>query len=67
MFTATPKMDASPSSPSWGNIPENYSAPPQVASEEMGKSNKFFGGKELEINLGYHQVYSWCISIPPQW
>ena len=22
---------------------------------------------ELEINLGCHQVYPWCISTPPQW
>ena len=53
----TRKMDASSSSPSLGNILGNYS----------GKSNKGLGGKELEINLGCHQVYRWCISTPPQW
>ena len=31
-------MDASHSRPSLGNIPESYSAPPWVASEEKGKS-----------------------------
>ena len=49
-------MDASPNSPSLGNTPENYSAPPQVASEEKDKSNKG-GGMEPEVNLGCHQVY----------
>ena len=48
------KMDASPSSPSLGNIPGNYSVTPQVASEEKDKSNKGCGGVELEINLGCH-------------
>ena len=38
-------MDASPSSPSLGNIPENYSVPPRVASEEKGRSNKVLGGR----------------------
>ena len=61
------KMDASPSSPSLGNILGNYSAPPQVASEEKGKSNKGLGGKKLEINLGCCQLYTWCISTLPQW
>ena len=57
-FTGMHKMDASPNSPSLGNILENYSDPPRVASEEKGKSNKGLGGKELEINLGCHQVYT---------
>ena len=35
----------------WETFQESYSAPPQVASEEKGKSNKGLGGKELEINL----------------
>ena len=33
-------MERVPSSPSLGNIPEDYSAPPRVASEEKGKSNQ---------------------------
>ena len=57
MCTSTRPTDASPSSPSLGNILGNYS----------GKSNKGLGGKEPEINLGCHQVYPWCISTPPQW
>ena len=39
--------DASPSSPSLGGIPKSYSAPPRVASEEKGKSNKGLSGMEL--------------------
>ena len=50
-------MDTYPSSPSLGNIPENYSSPTRVASKEKGKLNKGRGGKELKINLGCHQVY----------
>ena len=57
-FTGMHKTDASPRSPSLGNILENYSAPPRVASEENGKSNKGLGGKELEISLRCHQVYT---------
>ena len=41
----------------WETFQESYSAPPQVASEEKGKSNKDLGGKELEINLECYQVY----------
>ena len=48
------ETDTSPSSPSSGNILGNYS----------DKSNKGCGGTELEINLGYHQIYPWCISTP---
>ena len=51
MCTGSWMMDASPNSPGLGNIPENYSAPPQVASEEKGKSNKCLGVKKLKINL----------------
>ena len=51
----------------WETFWESDSAPPQVASEEKDKSNKGLGGKELEINLEYHQVYPWYISTPPQW
>ena len=45
----------------WETFQESYSAPPQVASEEKGKSNRGLGGKELEIHLGCHQVYPWCL------
>ena len=65
MCTGSWMMDASPNSPGLGNIPENYSAPPQVASEEKDKSNKG-GGMEPEINLGCHQVYPWYIPTPPR-
>ena len=67
MYIGTRNMDTSPRSPTFGNIPANYSAPPQVASEEMGKPNTGVGGKELDMNLGCRQVYPWCISMPPQW
>ena len=40
-------MDASPSSPSLEGIPQSYSAPSQVTSEEKGKSNKSLGGIKL--------------------
>ena len=43
----TCKMDASPSSPSLGNISKDYSAPLWAASEEDKKSNEGLGGKEL--------------------
>ena len=39
--------DASPSGPSLVGIPESYSAPPRVASEEKGKSNRGLNGMEL--------------------
>ena len=51
----------------WDTFLESYSVPPQEVSEERGKSKKGLGGMELEINLGCHQVYPWCISTPPQW
>ena len=54
------------SASSLGNIPANYSVPPWVALEEKGKSSQVLNGEELEINLGYHQVYSWSISVPPR-
>ena len=57
MCMGTCNMDASPSSPSLGNILGNYSS----------NSNKDLCGKELEISVGCHQVYCWCISIPPRW
>ena len=51
----------------WETFRESYTASPQVVSVEKGKSNKGLGGMELEINLGCHQVYSWCISTLPRW
>ena len=47
----------SPSSLSLGDILEDYSALPQVASEEEQKSGKGVNGEELDINLGCHQVH----------
>ena len=38
MSKDTCKTDTYPSRPSLGNIPENYSSPPLVASKEKGKS-----------------------------
>ena len=32
-----------------------------------GKSNQGFNGEDLDINLGCHQVYPWCISTTPGW
>ena len=51
----------------WEAFRESYTASPQVVSVEKGKSNKGLGGMELEITLGCHQVYSWCISTLPRW
>ena len=67
MCTDTQKMGVSPSGLSLGDILEGYSALPQVTSEEEQKSGKGFNGEELDINLGCHQVYPWCISTPPRW
>ena len=53
----THKTDASPTSTILGNIPGNYYV----------KSKKGRGGMELEVNLGCHQVYPWCISTLPWW
>ena len=61
MCIGTWKTDAFPSSTSLGGIPKRYSAPPRVASEEKGKSNKCLGVKKLKINLWCHQVYPWCL------
>ena len=52
---------------SLGGIPEGYFAALWVASEEEWKSDTGFNGKELNINLGCHQVYPWCISTLPRW
>ena len=51
----------------WETFQERYSAPPWVASEEKWKSDKGLNGEELDISLGCHQVYSWCIFRPPRW
>ena len=66
MCIGTWKGDAPPSGPSLGNI-LGYSAPPRVASEEEGKSDKGLNGEELDVNLGCHQAYPWGISTPPWW
>ena len=55
--TRNTQVDASPSSPGLGSIPKDCSAPPWAVSEETGNPNEGLGGKELEINLGCHQVY----------
>ena len=47
MCTGRGKTDASPSSPSLGNISKDFSAPLWAASEEDKKSNEGLGGKEL--------------------
>ena len=39
--------DPKSTGPSLGGIPKSYSAPPRVASEEKGKSNKGLSGMEL--------------------
>ena len=67
MCTHTWNMDASPRRRAWETLQESYSAPPQVASEEKRKSDKGLHGEELDISLGCHQVYPWCISTPFQW
>ena len=68
MCLGTWNTDAFPRSPSLGNIPQGYPAPPWVASEEKGqKPDKVLNGEELDINLGRHQLYPWCISTRPQW
>ena len=67
MCTHTWNMDASPRRRAWETLQESYSAPPQVASEEKRKSDKGLHGEELDISLGCHQVYPWCISTPLWW
>ena len=59
--------DASHSSPSLGNIPGQLLCYTLGGIREEDKSNKDLGGRELEINLGCHQVYPWFIStLTPQ-
>lgn len=59
--------DASHSSPSLGNIPGQLLYYTLGGIREKDKSNKDLGVKELEINLGCHQVYPSCIStLTPQ-
>ena len=67
MCTGPQKMDTSPSSLSLGGILEGYSVVLQVASEKEQKSDKGLDGEELDINLGCHWVYPWCISTLPWW
>ena len=62
MCMGTQNVEASPCSPSLGKIPESYSVTLWMASEGKGKSNKGLGVKDLEINLGCHQVSPCCIS-----
>ena len=49
------------------DILEDYSALPRLALQKKGKSSQGVNGEELDINLGCHQVYPWCITTPPQW
>ena len=65
--TRTWNMDASPGRRAWETLQKSYSAPPQVAPEGERKSDKGLHGEELDITLGCHQVYPWCISNPPWW
>jgi len=67
LCTNTQKTDISPGSLISGGIPEGYSVALRVASEEEQKLDKGFNDEELDINLGCHQVYPWCISTLPQW
>lgn len=56
-----------PSSLSMGGIPEGYSPSLRVTPEEEQKSSQGCNGEELDITLGCHHVYPWCISTQPQW
>ena len=56
-------MNVSPSSPSLGGILEGYSdCTPGGIRDKQG-----FNGEELDITLGCHQVYPWCISTLSGW
>ena len=61
--TGTQVTNVYPSGLSLEGILEGYSD--CTPSGIRGKQG--FHGEELDINLGCHQVYRWCISIPPQW
>ena len=58
LCTGTQEMNVSPSSLSLGGIPEGYSD--CTLGGIRGKQG--FNGEELDISLGCHQVYPWCIS-----
>ena len=57
------EMNVSPTGLSSGGILEGYSH--RILGDIRG--NQGFNGEELDISLGCHQVYPWCISTPPQW
>ena len=63
LCTGTQVMNVSPSGLSLGGIPESYS---DCTSGSI-RGNQGFNGEELDISLGCHQVYPWCISTPFQW
>ena len=67
LCTNTHKTDVSLGSLILGGIPDGYSVALRVASEEEQKLDKGFNDEELDINLGCHQVYPWCISTLPLW
>ena len=61
--TGTQVMNVSPSSTSLGGILEGYSdCTPGGIRDKQG-----FNGEELDITLGCHQVYPWCISTLSGW
>ena len=57
------EMNVAPSSVSSGGILEGYSH--CTPGDSRGKQD--FNGEEMDISLGSHQVYPWCISTPPWW
>ena len=61
--TSTQVMNVSPSGLRLGGILEGYSD--STPGGIRGKQG--FNGEELDISLGCHQVYPWCISTPFQW
>ena len=63
LCTGTQVMNVSRSGLSLGGIPESYS---DCTSGGI-RGNQGFNGEELDISLGCHQVYPWCISTPSQW
>ena len=63
LCTGTQVMKGAPSGLSLGGIPEGYSD--CTLGGIRGKQG--FNGEELDISLGCHQVYPWCISALPRW
>ena len=60
LYTGTQVMNVSLSGLSLGGIPESYSdCTPGGIRNKQG-----FNGEELDISLGCHQVYPWCITTP---